>query len=210
MALGPIYITLPNTSLSPAICLALQPTTGKVFPCAIPASSASALASSSALDLDAEDLEAVVEAEPGSEGPTDVHHVWVCTRIPDTNDKVTFRSGTGKFLAADEVGVVSADREARGMQEEWTLENAGEGNGAVLRSAYGKLLSVDIVAGGKMELRADEETEGETERWKLWMQGEFVSKARKALLERSGIKAQSKAEGVTIQGDLASAEREYM
>lgn len=146
----------------------------------------------------------------GSEGPTDVHHVWVCTRVQDTVDRVTFRSGTGRFLAADEVGVVSADREARGMQEEWTIADAEEGEGQVIKSAYGKYLSVDVVAGGKMELRADEEKEGETERWRIWMQGEFLGKARKGVVERSGIKATALHEGLIIKGDLASAENEYI
>lgn len=160
-----------------------------------------------------EDAAIVDDADAASsDGPQDVHHVWVCTRIPDSQDKVTLRSGTGKFLAADEIGSVSAEREARGMQEEWTVEPAEGGNGRVVwRSAYGKLLSVDVVAGGKVELRADEDTEGETERWKVWMQGEYLQKAKKALVERSGVKAAATAhEGLVVVGDMGTAENEYM
>ncbi|KAK4703151.1 protein FRG1, partial [Phenoliferia sp. Uapishka_3] len=208
LALGPIYLTLPTTSLTPPLCLALQPTTGKIYPYNLPKLDTSAL-----IGLDAEDLEAVVEDESGGgrNGPQDVHHVWVATRIPDTNDKITLRSATGKFLAADEIGVVSADREARGMQEEWTIAQAESGSGTVFKSAYGKMLSVDVVAGGKVELRADEETEGETERWKVWMQGEYLGKAKKALVERSGVKAAASAhQGLVVVGDMGKAENEYI
>ncbi|GAA5912464.1 hypothetical protein JCM6882_005520 [Rhodosporidiobolus microsporus] len=217
LLLGPSYITLPSTSSTPALCVALNPTTGKVYPFTLPtASSSSASTSAAALaHLDPEELEALVDSgaagggafDPTDEGPQDVHHVWVCTRIPDTNDKVTFRSGGSKFLGADEYGAVFAEREARGLQEEWTLEEAGQGRLAV-KSAYGKFLSVDVVAGGKVELRADEEGKegpGEAERFKILMQGEFVAKAKKQFNERNGIKTRP-ADGLTVVTDLAGAE----
>ncbi|GAA5948500.1 hypothetical protein JCM21900_002730 [Sporobolomyces salmonicolor] len=225
LLLGPSYLTLPSTELTPPVCIALQPTTGKVYPFILPtasSSSSNAIASTSFASaahlatLDADELEALVEDPALSGGadvlsahtePTDVYHVWVCTRIPDTNDKVTFRSGSGKFLAADELGAVTAEREARGPQEEWTLEAASDGgHGAfVLKSLYGKYLSADVVAGGKVELRADEETEGETERWRIHMQGEFVAKAKKQFNERNGIKTRPD-HGLTVVKDLAGAE----
>lgn len=217
LTLGPTYLTLPSTSLTQQpICLALQPTTGKIYPFPIPpsttSSSTATLAASAAagLQLESEDLEAIVEAEAGSEGPSDVNHVWVCTRIPDTMNTVTFRSGSGKFLAVDELGVVSAEREARGVQEEFTLEEATGGKGVVVKSSYGKFLSVDVLAGGKMEVRADETEEGETERWRLWMQGEFLGKAKKQLMERSGVKAAVANDGLTIVGDVGAAEKDLM
>ncbi|GAA6027070.1 hypothetical protein JCM8097_006087 [Rhodosporidiobolus ruineniae] len=222
LLLGPSYLTLPSTSLTPPLCVAINPTTGKVYPFVLPTSSAAAASSSSSsaahlASLDPDELEALVDpsslsssstsSDPTSEGPSDVHHVWVCTRIPDTLDKVTFRSGSGKFLAADEYGAVTADREARGTQEEWTVEEAagGEKGRFAVKSSYGKYLSVDVVAGGKIELRADEANEGETERWKVLMQGEFVGKARKQDLERRGIKTRPD-NGLTIVTDLAGAE----
>ncbi|GAA5862261.1 hypothetical protein JCM3774_004840 [Rhodotorula dairenensis] len=239
LLLGPSYLTLPATDLTPAVCVAVNPTTGKVHPFALPSSSASASTSRSAAGpasalassskdlahLDAEELEALVDAssdpalialQEENPEPSDVHRVWVCARIPDTNDKVTFRSGSGKFLASDELGRVTADREARGMQEEWTLEpvaTAGEnsnstaaaGGRLVIKNAYGKYLSVDVVAGGKLELRADETQEGATERWKVMMQGEFVVKAKKQYNERNGIKTKPQA-GYTVVTDLAGAE----
>ncbi|BGP13887.1 hypothetical protein JCM10213_002526 [Rhodosporidiobolus nylandii] len=212
LLLGPSYLTLPSTSLSPPLCVALNQTTGKVVPFALPPPSATASSSAAAqlANLDPDELEALVDpsaagTDPADEGPQDVHHVWVCTRIPDTQDRVTFRSGTGKFLSADELGAVSADREARGAQEEWVLEDSPSHPGRMaVRSSYGKYLSVDVLAGGKLELRADGTEEGETERWSVRMQGEFVSKARRAMDERNGVKR--RADGLTVVTDLAGAE----
>ncbi|GAA6008965.1 hypothetical protein JCM10207_004043 [Rhodosporidiobolus poonsookiae] len=206
LLLGPSYLTLPSTSLTPPLCIALNPTTGKVYAHVLDSPSAAAGPSSSSHPLlAADDLDAVVvPSDPIDDGPSDVHHVWVCTRVPDTNDRVTLRSGTGKFLGADQYGVVKADTEARGAQEEWTLEEA-EGGRTAIKSSYGKYLSVDVVAGGKVELRADEENEGETERWKVLMQGEFVAKAKKQFNERNGIKTKAD-NGFTVVTDLAGAE----
>lgn len=233
LLLGPSYLTLPATDLTPAVCVALNPTTGKVYPHVLPSagteSSAAALsrATSSAAQLaslDPEELEALVDPSDAAalglsalehSEPNDVNHVWVCARIPDTNDKVTFRSGGGKFLACDEYGRISAEREARGMQEEWTLEEpAGGKDGAgsgriVIKSAYGKYLSVDVVAGGKVELRGDEEKESATERWRLMMQGEYVVKAKKQYNDRNGIKTVADT-GYTVVTDLAGAEIDAM
>lgn len=218
LAFGPIYLTHSSSSSSvPPICIALQPTTGRVYAFTLPSTTTTstelALLSTKLEDL--EEREALLAAQSSgftiddNVGPTDVHHVWVCTRVVDTEDKVTLRSGTGKFLACDEVGAVSAEREARGMQEEWTLHDAPEG-GVAIKSAYGKFLSVDILAGGKVELRADEEEEGVGERWRILMQGEFLAKAKKSKIERSGIKSSSVAEGLTIVGSLGNAENDYM
>lgn len=79
-----------------------------------------------------------------------------------------------------------------------------------MKSSYGKYLNVDLIAGGKIELRADETEEMEGECWSIWMQGEYLSKARKAVVERSGIKAESVAEGLVIVGDMRGAENDYM
>ncbi|BGP37967.1 hypothetical protein JCM10449v2_001894 [Rhodotorula kratochvilovae] len=219
LLLGPSYLTLPATELTPAVCVATNPATGKVYPHVLPgpgsSSKAGAIAaadSAAALaGLDADELEALVdpsEALSANEHaePSDVHHVWVCSRVLDSNDKVTFRSGAGKFLGCDELGRVSAELEARGMQEEWTLEAVEGGDGRIaIKSAYGKYLSVDVVAGGKVELRGDEEKEGATERWRIMMQGEYVVKAKQQFNERNGIKTKPDA-GYTVVTDLAGAE----
>ncbi|GAA5910984.1 uncharacterized protein JCM6883_000669 [Sporobolomyces salmoneus] len=230
LLLGPSYIRLPAPSQEGGggLCIALQPTTGKVYPFQLPtpssSSSSNALASSSSAlaQLDPEELEALVHDHPQGESeldePTDVHHVWVCTRVPDTNDKITLRSGTGKFLASDELGQVTADREARGPQEEWIIEQSESSSGRfVLKSMYGKYLGVDQVAGGKLELRCDGAEEGETERWRITVQGEYVAKAKKQYNERNGIKTKEMegsgsgsmtSNGLTIVGDLSAQEKE--
>lgn len=230
LLLGPTYLVLPGTELTPTVCVATNPTTGKVYAHVLPspggaaggAASSSAGHSAAALaHLDADELEALVDPSDAATlgagaaqhyEPSDVHHVWVCARVLDSNDKVTLRSGAGRFLASDELGRVSAEREARGMQEEWTLEavaSEGDGGRMAIRSAYGKYLSVDVVAGGKVELRADEDKEGETERWRVMMQGEFVVKAKQQFNERNGIKTKPDA-GYTVVTDLAGAEVDAM
>lgn len=199
----------------------MQPTTGKVI--AQPLPPRASLASSSDLQhLDAEELEALAAAD-GSSGevdgtPSDVHHVWVCTRVQDSDDKITLRAANGKFLAADRLGFVSADREARGALEEWTIQPArddGARPGAfALQSSYGRYLSADAVAGGKVELRADEEERSEGERWTIWMQAEFIRKARAQQSERGGslIKRSKpeKDDGLTVVQDYEAFERDSM
>ncbi|KAK4053869.1 hypothetical protein OIV83_001525 [Microbotryomycetes sp. JL201] len=227
LALGPLYITMSSNSVTTSsTCVALHSTTGKVYAhvlssgndgASLAAGERDAAKHALQLGLEVDELDAVVvdsstTQDLVSQGPADVNHVWVCTRVPDSDDKITLRSGSGKFLAADELGQVSADREARGEQEEWTIEDAQSGSGrCVLKSAYGKMLSIDVVAGGKIELRADAETETDTERWRVLMQGEFVAKAKKALLEKKGVKEAIKSrDGLTIVGDVGKLEDELI
>ena len=53
--------------------------------------------------------------------PTEVSQVWVTTRVAGAST-INLRTGTGdgKFLSCDKHGLVSAYREARGPEEEWT------------------------------------------------------------------------------------------
>ncbi|KAI6045697.1 FRG1-like family-domain-containing protein [Pisolithus marmoratus] len=53
--------------------------------------------------------------------PTEISQVWVITRVAGS-PTINLRTGTGegKFLSCDKHGIVSADREARGPEEEWT------------------------------------------------------------------------------------------
>ncbi|KAK4058777.1 hypothetical protein OIO90_000223 [Microbotryomycetes sp. JL221] len=233
LALGPLYITMGSNSVTTSsTCVALQPTTGKVYAHVLANSNQGASSSSTTVEqqaakhalelgLEADELDAVVvdtndvtgsSTSVESQGPSDVNHVWVCTRVPDSDDKVTLRSGSGKFLAADELGQVTADREARGQQEEFSLEDSQQGHGkCVLRSSYGKLLSIDVVAGGKVELRCDAETETDTERWRVFMQGEYLTKAKKALLDKKGVKEHLRSrDGLTIVNDVGKMENELI
>lgn len=79
--------------------------------------------------------------EAALDDPQDLIHVWVCTRVQDSADKVTLRASTGRYLAADSSGIISADREARGELEEWTMERVK--GGYALRTRFGTYVGVD-------------------------------------------------------------------
>ncbi|EJD34138.1 hypothetical protein AURDEDRAFT_28969, partial [Auricularia subglabra TFB-10046 SS5] len=103
--------------------------------------------------------------------PAQVSHVWVATRVAGA-ETVNFRtgistsSGAPKFLGCDAHGLVSADREARGPQEEWTPVLLPDAGGMVaFQNSYGKYLSVDETAGGSMALRGDSDTIGFAEQF---------------------------------------------
>ena len=110
--------------------------------------------------------------------PTDVSHVWVITRIAGS-PTVNLRTATGKFMSCDAHGLVSADREARGPQEEWTpvvLPDLEPPMMAFLNS-YDKYLGIDEVAGGAMALRGDADEVGFNERFFVRVQNEYKQKA---------------------------------
>ncbi|WFD20164.1 hypothetical protein MCAP1_002408 [Malassezia caprae] len=84
--------------------------------------------------------------------PQTIHQVWVATQLP-MSDKWTFKSAQGTFLACDRYGEVTATNEARGPQEEWTLQPVdtvpsesalvGPRRGFALQSHYGGYLTLD-------------------------------------------------------------------
>ena len=80
-------------------------------------------------------------AATAHDDPGELIHVWVCTRVQDSADKFTLRASTGRYLAADSSGIISADREARGELEEWTLEPVK--GGYALRTRFGTYVGVD-------------------------------------------------------------------
>ncbi|KAJ7632747.1 FRG1-like family-domain-containing protein [Roridomyces roridus] len=109
--------------------------------------------------------------------PTDVSQVWVITRVAGS-PTINLRTGTGegKFLSCDAHGLVSADRDARGPQEEWTPVILPDGMVAFM-NVYEKYLSVDEVAGGAMELRGDSEEVGFRERFWIKVQYKYKKEA---------------------------------
>jgi protein FRG1 len=109
--------------------------------------------------------------------PTDVSQVWVITRVAGS-PTINLRTGTGegKFLSCDAHGLISADRDARGPQEEWTPVVLPDGMVAFM-NVYEKYLSVDEVAGGTMELRGDSEEVGFRERFWIKVQYKYVKEA---------------------------------
>lgn len=109
--------------------------------------------------------------------PTEVSQVWVTTRVAGSAT-INLRTGTGegKFLSCDKHGLVSADREARGPQEEWTPVVFPDGMVA-FQNVYEKYLSVDEVAGGTLSLRGDSEQVGFGERFWVKIQSKYKKEA---------------------------------
>lgn len=145
--------------------------------------------------------------------PTQIESIWRCARVPESDDKITLKSAQDRYLACDQVGVVSAEREARGAQEEWVFvsvdENYGRGAFALQNAAWGKYLSVDEVAGGKLELRCDLDTVGESgdEVWYCKMQAEFIGKTEDERRKKQRVAPDS---GLTIVKDLRALENTNM
>lgn len=109
--------------------------------------------------------------------PNEVSQVWVTTRVAGS-PTVNLRTGTGegKFLSCDKHGIVAADRDARGPQEEWTPVVLPDGMVAFM-NVYEKYLSVDEVAGGQLSLRGDSEEVGFRERFWVKVQNKYKKEA---------------------------------
>ncbi|CAE7221708.1 unnamed protein product [Rhizoctonia solani] len=129
-------------------------------------------------------------SKPLSIVPTEVHQVWVATRVAGSLT-INLRTPEGKFLSCDALGLVSADREARGPQEEFTPEILSEadeeGNHMVaFKNIYEKYIGVDEVAGGQTTLRGDSETVGFNERFWVRVQYEYKRKAGEEDRKKAG------------------------
>ncbi|KAG0051443.1 hypothetical protein BGZ83_003781 [Gryganskiella cystojenkinii] len=125
--------------------------------------------------------------------PSQIHQVLVVTMIPDS-DRLTLKGFNGKYLSSDKFGIVTADSEAIGMQEEWTaILKPDEEGGISLQSHYGKFLSVDEVAGeasghgsksggsaSGFQIRADSEVIGFCEVFQAKIQAKYRKKAKKS------------------------------
>lgn len=157
---GPTFITHPSDP-SP-ICVTYDNTRGKIV--------------LHSLDKDkSEDEE--VSPKLLDRVPTEVSQVWVVTRVAGS-PTINLRTGVGegKFLSCDKHGIVSADREARGPQEEWTPVVFPDGMVA-FQNVYEKYLAVDEVAGGQMSLRGDSEEVGFRERFWVKIQNKYKKEA---------------------------------
>jgi protein FRG1 len=132
--------------------------------------------------------------------PTDVAQVWVVTRIAGS-PTINIRTGTGegKFLSCDKYGLVSADRDARGPQEEWTPVVFPDGMVAFM-NMYEKYLSVDEVAGGALQLRGDSEEVGFRERFWVKIQYKYKKEANEEEKQRKeGASGPSAADELTAK-----------
>jgi protein FRG1 len=118
--------------------------------------------------------------------PSDISHVWVTTRVAGSST-INLRTGTGegKFLSCDAHGLVSADREARGPQEEWTPVIMPDGMVAFM-NVYEKYLSIDEVAGGSLQLRGDSEEVGFAERFWVKIQEKYKKEANDEEKKKDG------------------------
>ena len=118
--------------------------------------------------------------------PSDISQVWVTTRVAGS-PTINLRTGTGegKFLSCDAHGLVSADREARGPQEEWTPVLLPDGMCAFM-NVYEKYMSVDEVAGGSLELRGDSEVVGFAERFWVKIQEKYKREANEEEKKKVG------------------------
>jgi len=93
---GPTLIVLPTT---PPTCLAAD-AHGNIF---------------------ASPLENMIEDDPTTAEPHDVRQVWITSRVAGT-DTVSFKASHGGFLSCDNLGVLGARREARGVEEGFSIE----------------------------------------------------------------------------------------
>jgi protein FRG1 len=118
--------------------------------------------------------------------PSEVSQVWVTTRVAGAGT-VNLRTGTGegRFLSCDKHGLVTADREARGPQEEWTPVVLEDGMVAFM-NVYEKYLSIDEVAGGQLELRGDSDTVGFQERFYVKIQNKYKQEAYEEERKKGG------------------------
>ncbi|PWN41151.1 hypothetical protein IE81DRAFT_186467 [Ceraceosorus guamensis] len=140
-----------------------------------------------------EGAEVVTDMSSGLEvTPRSVSQVWVASRVLDTPSSApvyTLKSCESRFLGVTASGNASAEAEARGPLEMWTLIKSDRGSGAWrLRSAQEALLGLDEVAGGRIAVRGDVREEAEAEEshhdespgseWQIRVQWKFRHEAR--------------------------------
>lgn len=177
---GPLFITHPS---DPAICLTVNDME-HLIPYPIP-------------DL----------YDGGHPSPTITNQVFVGARVVGSSSTFTLKSSLGKYLSSDKFGVVSVDREAVSMIEEWTPTFV-EG-GLAFQNAYDKFLMVDEIAGGGTlfmiecksvavcshnstgyKVRADAESIGFCETFRVYCQARFKRKAKttkKEVIDATGV-----------------------
>ena len=118
--------------------------------------------------------------------PSEVSQVWVTTRVAGAGT-INLRTGVGegKFLSCDKHGLITADREARGPQEEWTPVVL-EGGMVAFMNVYEKYLSIDEVAGGQLALRGDSDNIGFQERFYVKIQNKYKQEANEEERKKGG------------------------
>ncbi|PSR76043.1 hypothetical protein PHLCEN_2v8705 [Hermanssonia centrifuga] len=184
---GPTFITHPSDPTP--ICITYDSTRGRII--------------LHSLDKDIKTEEG--EAGPSSlldRTPTEVSQVWVITRVAGS-PTINLRTGVGegKFMSCDKHGLVSADREARGPQEEWTPVVFPDGMVA-FQNVYEKYLGVDEVAGGTLSLRGDSEEVGFRERFWVKIQSKYKKEAYEEEKKRK--------EGMSVDDNVDEASTKWV
>ncbi|ORX37572.1 hypothetical protein BD324DRAFT_589334 [Kockovaella imperatae] len=166
---GPAFILLPT---EPLTCLAYDPQRQRVIaaPVEIPE------APEGMDDLSPSEVLAVVE-------PSDINHVWVASRLSGSEEVISLRTTAGTFLTASPSGVLTAVVASRGPLEAFKpmpVSSSSPFPSFSLWTSSEKYISVTPgpSLGGKIELRADSESVGERESFRIKCQREFVLKAK--------------------------------
>ncbi|CAK3734470.1 frg1-like family [Lecanosticta acicola] len=148
---GPVVLVLPT---EPVSCVAVDQF-GKVF---------------------TSKIENMVENEPRSAEPHDVRQVWVSQRIVGTENSFTFKGHHGRYLGCDQLGLLSANREAVSQEETFMCVPSSEKPGSfdiqTTRSTY---ISIDADR-TPAEIRGDADKAGETTAVRIRMQARFKPK----------------------------------
>ena len=72
-------------------------------------------------------LHNLIDNTPHTAEPDSTSQVWICTKIVGTKDEISLKAAHGAYLASDTYGLLSAKREARGVEEGWVLEEIPPG-----------------------------------------------------------------------------------
>ncbi|GAM91589.1 hypothetical protein ANO11243_096410 [Dothideomycetidae sp. 11243] len=132
----------------------------------------------------ASDLHGSIYASPisgdaSTAEPADVRQVWVASRVAGS-ETLSFKSAGSRYLSASASGALSATREARGVDEGFTLLASSNGE-FKLRSAHGGCISLSV-KGDKITTGEDE---AEGTQMAVRMQSRFKPVLAKAKADRT-------------------------
>jgi len=96
----------------------------------LPTSPPTCLASDLNGNIYASPLENMVEGDAKTAEPHSVQQVWVASRIAGmASNEITFKGSHGGYLSCDQYGILGAKREARGREENFTIDTTTDENG---------------------------------------------------------------------------------
>lgn len=178
---GPVLLLLPT---NPVTCLATD-ANGTIY---------------------ASQIENIEDSRPETAEPHDVRQVWIANRVAGSSS-VSFKGHHGRYLGADNVGQLSARREAMGVEEGWVVEDyipsssVGDTTGeeVVIRkggftlqtsrrgylSATAKVKQEEEAKRVEVEIRADGEEVQEQSRIVVRMQARFKPRLKVAKTGRA-------------------------